>query len=575
MNEEQALSEALLTEAKTGSLLRGIRAQVHSDRLAAVLASLHNNNQVDVVAAFRELTQSEAAGPSFFVTRHVFEELLPDLNASVGAVVRCVLHLSREAGEGILAGSILSSYVDFCLKDPERPREALQLVEGDLPALMDIMPATIVAGSQLDGPFYLAETIRFLTHADVDVRRRAVFSLARFQWTKGEGVPDSAIVALDHTVERESDDNLLASAIGAAFSVLSHDSARTDWSIAFIDKALTKGADQAIHAASKLLIANTKNLPPSLCQLLLRQLKRVEPTNKDTLDYIDLGIGNLLARDDPEEGLRFLEDLIVGGIPTNVFDNTLHRIRENPSLTSKVVTRWFLRSQQTLWIAVEEIGQQHSRQQREIAVDPVELKPGDGLHIVFVARKAIGYFMTQPITAASLIISLMAHAPDDETLNALGQLLFDPLMMNYPGSAREYVEKRATGESGKVKDTIGKALASIDQYLDVLCAMPDLATLQPSQSQREAYHRHSSESMAASMRAAQEQSVFFNLVSHSTLLYGNRSINYVHTAPGETRRTEMQLARHGVEFEFPRMDSIDPYELNYMYRVFRLESLRA
>lgn len=83
MSEEQALSEALLAEAKAGSLLRGIRAQIHSDGLAAVLVSLHNLNQVDVVAAFGELTQSMAAGPSFFVTRHVFEELLPDLNAPV------------------------------------------------------------------------------------------------------------------------------------------------------------------------------------------------------------------------------------------------------------------------------------------------------------------------------------------------------------------------------------------------------------------------------------------------------------------------------------------------------------
>jgi hypothetical protein len=172
------------------------------------------------------------------------------------------------------------------------------------------------------------------------------------------------------------------------------------------------------------------------------------------------------------------------------------------------------------------------------------------------------------------VISLMRVAPDNEVLPELGKLLLNPLLMNYPGSVRQYVAEQAGRESGKVKETIDKALASFDEYLEVLRSVPRVSALHPTQAQRESYRHHMSDSMSESMRAAEKKSVFFGLFARSTILYGHKSINYIQGADEQPKRMEMPLTTHSVEMEIPRMADLDPYGVDYMLRLFRAERLR-
>jgi hypothetical protein len=209
-----------------------------------------------------------------------------------------------------------------------------------------------------------------------------------------------------------------------------------------------------------------------------------------------------------------------------------------------------------------------------IEVDPVELEPLCPDHIIVVAQKAIGYFFVKPVTAASVLISLMRLSPDDETLNTLGNLLHNPLLLNYTGNLREYVTEQAEKESGKTKETIEKILTSVEEYLEVLSGVPALPALQPSQANREVYRRRMSDSVAEALKAAEGSSPLLNLFSRATLLYGHKSINHVYGGDGQRHRTEIPLTGHSVTIEIPRMENLDPYELDYALRVFRLEPPR-
>ena len=249
----------------------------------------------------------------------------------------------------------------------------------------------------------------------------------------------------------------------------------------------------------------------------------MSPEHKGTLDNIDYGLSQLLKKGEQEKAIRFLEELLLahpGKLTLKVFDSAARDIRASGPLISKVLTRWFLRGEPTLCDGVHEICGTHHGGDLHIEIDPAELKPLDLVHVMFIARKAIGYFFMKPVTAASVVISLMRLAPSDEVLHELGELLLNPLLMNYTGSMREYVAKQAGRESGKVKETIDKALASIEKYLEDLRGVPSLPALHPSQAQRESYRRHMAETMAESMRAAEKKSVFFGLFTRSTLLYG-------------------------------------------------------
>ena len=60
-----------------------------------------------------------------------------------------------------------------------------------------------------------------------------------------------------------------------------------------------------------------------------------------------------------------------------------------------------------------------------------------------------------------------------------------------------------------------------------------------------------------------------SIVSRSVLLYGNRSMSYFAGSNGERQRGEMKLHAFSHSFEVPRLDTLEPFELDYTLRVFR------
>jgi len=582
MTEQGNRRSALIAASKIGDFLQAVYRCCVADRsdrddLALVIAALHNEGLVDVIVEFDKLRNKAARGTNFFLTRHVFEKALPHIHAPVDAVMRCVLQLYRDAGNDMAAGAIFEGYIGFCRNDPSRPSEALRAIEARPDELVDMLPSTIAAGSQIDHSRYLAEALRLAQHVDVALRRRAVFSVSLVQWPKGADVPGSVIDALESAAAGDDDDTL-ASAVRASFALLRQDPKVESRVTALVGVALSNGGDITKHAAASLFGFHTKELPTPLLDLLLHHLKDVNPENRGTLENVDYGIAHLIKDGDPAKGLRLLEDLLLaheGKLTLEAFDSAGANIRENNALISRVLTRWFLSGEPVLCEAVHEIGGTHHGKDLVIEIDADELKPADRFRTIFVARKAIGYFFFKPITAASVVISLMHHAPDDETREALSQLLFDPLLLNYTGSARDYAKERSTTETGAIKHMIDNALAAIDEYLETLRQVPNLPALHPGEAQRDVYRRHMSESTTRSFKAAEKKSVFFGIFAKSTLLYGRKSINYVDAGKGESRRMEIPLKSHSVTMEIPRMDNLDAHGINFMLRVFRVERLRA
>ena len=147
---------------------------------------------------------------------------LPQINAHVQPVMACVNQLYTEAGRDGASGTILDAYISFCEKDPSRPKEALREIEGNFDFL-NLLTPTIVAGSRIDPPHYLAETLRLTRHDNIDVRRSAIFALGRIQWSEESTPPELAYTALEKAVADEHDDELLGCTIKTSFSLLQRD----------------------------------------------------------------------------------------------------------------------------------------------------------------------------------------------------------------------------------------------------------------------------------------------------------------------------------------------------------------
>ena len=541
------------------------------------MAALQNGGHINVIAEFAKLGNTPGSGPDFFTMRRVFEKTLPHIDAPMKDVMRCVLHLYQGAGQDMAAGTVFNSYIAYCEKDPARPLAAMQIIEGEHDQFADILLSTIAAGSRIDNPHYLTEALRLSRHPAKVLRQRAVFSLARIEWPKGTNVPKEALAGLERSVT-EVDDQILAGVVKSAFAFYQQDKTTEARVTALIDKALSKGDECALYAGAEIFGFETKEISAPLLDVILEHLKQVKPAKKGTLDNIDYGVATLLKEAVSGKALRFLEKLLLlhtGTLTIEVFDSAAYEIWTNKTLLSRVTTRWFLNGAPALCESVENIVRKSHNDTLPIEIEATELKTKDCKHITFVARKAIGHLFMKPVTATSILISLMRLAPDDKTLEYLGELLFDSLLINYPVSVREYVEAQARQETGKVKKALDKALAELAAYLDTLSAVPVLAALHPSQAHREACSRYRGELFEASMQEAEKHPVLFHIASKSTLLYGRKSINYVHGGGGPPRRMEMPMKNYSRQMEFPRMEHLDQHGLNYMLRVFRAERWRT
>lgn len=574
------LRDDLIEADRNGSLLRVAFEASSPDRhgedaTVAALVSLHTEGAIDAVAAFKKLKNDTSSSPDFFLTRYLFEKALPLIDAPVADVLDCVLRLYRDAGRDLAAGNILKSFSGFCSRNDAYPKSALQAIEHDPDSFIDLLGPVIEAGSRFDRQFYTDQVIRLCRSERIDVRRRSVYSIALIDLSQGPMMSGPLVSSLEETIATETDDQILASTIHSAFEILKKDRSKEARLSTAILRALEKGNEQSIHAGALLLAFSAAELPGPLVGDLLRHMRRASPANGNTLSLIGTGIGELIKSGRQEEGIQLLEALILANPDSRITDNLgglISKLRRDTALLSKLLTRWLLRGERPLCEAIQSIVGNQIGNEVRLNVDANEMPPA---HAPFVARKAIAYFFLFPITAASVVISLMRMTNDLPVLNVLGNLLLNPLLLSYTGSARHYVQKQSESETGKTKEAIDAALKGIDDYLNVLKTIEPLPALYSSEAQREAYQRHMTLDMTESFRVAEKKSVFYGIFGRQTVLYGRKAINYVHGPNGQVARTETELQNHGVDMEIPRMDNIDPAGLDYMLRSFKVETLKS
>jgi len=580
--------ETIINSSKNGAFFEAIDRLSHSsaedrDSLTANLIDLHNEGKIDLVEEYSKLKNSRESPGNFFLLRHVFEKALPKLSAEIGATMSCVMHLYSEAGNDMAAGLILDAYIEFCRGDPSRPRIALDKIQGNS-SLIDLLTPTIVSGAFFDVDYYLSQTLSFIQVDDIGIRRRAIFSLGRIQFPDDFIFPESVYETLGHAIKEENDDEFLGPAVRTFFSLLRYENAQKQRLFQMMENAFAKGGISTLHAGSEILglftdeaLKITDTDLPELIDLLLKYLANVDPNNARTVEFIDYGITKLLETERSESAIEFVQTFLVENhreATLDQFESVIRKIRENEILRNKVSTRWLLTGKEVLCEGVNKIVGADQGSNFTVDVDPSEIVPLDKTHIIFIARKSIGYLFLNPKSAASLIVSLMKVAPDEETLFELTKHLVDPLLINFNGKPFEYVESRASTENAEIALKLREALDAIRSYLKGIHSAGEISELHPSQMHQEVYNRKIMQQMAESMKEAEARSPILSLATKQTILYGRGSIAYVHHAVGAKERIEVPLQMHSIEIEHPRGDKLDPNGLDFLLRVFRAEQIR-
>lgn len=526
---------------------------------------LHNAGTIDLLAIVESNAIQQLDNSDFFMASHFFCQLLPELEAEPGRMMACIDALVTRGGEDGAAYQPNGAFRKWCANVPQRAKEVI---------------AATHQGNELAGHHlsFALEAISDLTEARriaveyKDVRRQAAISaLGRIEHPDSESCIETFAV-FNALLAGGIDDSARASMLHATMEILTRirEAIPADANT-LINRLVMEPGKFTIHQCARALWSCREALTQDIVAGLLGALDHLDSTNKGTVEELDLGLRVLMEQGYAETAVSFVVKLLsrTDDLELGTFDSfTRVLISGSSDLLSRVVVHW-------LGLGVPRLCSGLAKVIKGPGLDgvPLNLKPEDlaisPAALLFICRKAIGWFFFKPTTAASILVSVL-RACDAETSQEVKKLLVDHLLQNY-GGVRKYLENIVPEDAAK--DAVTQALAENKAYLEAHSSIPFIVELQPSEHHRRIERLRISDQMRASHKQAESGSVFWGMVSHSVLLYGNRSLTFVDDGQDKLRPLEIDLHSHEISYEMPRMEVIDPVGLDYILRSFRHERM--
>ena len=571
------LREKLLKANVDDNFFEFIQGIYYQDRkgeklLPSLLAELHNEGELNLVDLFQGL-KNTPENHDFFSVRRVFEEVLPNINAPVKDVAECVKHLTLEAGHGMAAYMLLAPFKEFCIKDADRAKALLDIALTNIDEDFDHLSTAIDAGASKGEVAYVNQAIELLSHTNELVIQRAIFALGRINY-QNKKLLNPVAEAICQASLSSPTDIVLATSMKALFAVVSQSDDLESFFLDFLETHSELLGDRYIHAASEILFYDEQKISGNVEPKLLNICCYTKPENKGTINNIDYALERILKRNSFDDCVVFLErffELSEYKLSVKYFDSFVRELHNHRDThLSALLTRWLLSKKIKLGKYATDL-LRDSDKGISIGFDRAYVaKESKGVHL-FLARKACGWFFNQPKTAINLIESLIPDVPDVELID-IQQLIFHPLCVSYPGSIRDHLETLSESKDDRVKKIATDVLAEYEDYKTSVNAALKINELSPSEQDRHTYWRHHSKLMNESMKQARSKSFLTSLFAgnESVLLYGNKSIHYMHHGEQKTRQ-EVPLSEISTSIEFASMHNLDPHGLENMIWQFKAE----
>ncbi len=564
------LKEKLLKANVDGNFFEFIKEVYYEDRkgekvLPSHLVDLHNEgilNLVELFTSFKNKTENH----DFFSVRRVFEEVLPDINAPVKDVADCVKHLTLEAGQDMAAYMLLSPFKEFCKKDPDRTKALFDIALTNIDEDFDHLSTAIEAGASNDEITYVNQAIKLLIHENKLIIQRAIFALGRIDF-QDKMLLEQVAIAINKSSSSSPNDVILATSMRALFAVVSQSDDLERLFLDFLNTHSEHLDDRYIHAASEILFYDGKKVSGNVEPKLLNICSYTKPENKGTINNIDYALERILKRNSFDVCFVFLEsffELSEYKLSVKHFESFVRELHNHRDThLSALLTRWLLSKKIKLGKYASDLLRDSDKGISIGFERSYVTKENKGVHL-FLARKACGWFFNQPRTAISLIESLVLDAPEDELIE-IQQLIFHPLCVSYPGSIRDHLETLKESKEDRVKQIATDVLSEYEEYQASVKAAFKINELSPSEQDRHTYWRYHNKLMSESMKQAKSKSFLTSLFAgnESVLLYGNKSIHYIHHGEQKTRQ-EVPLSEISTSFEFASMHNLDPHGLESM-----------
>lgn len=570
MNEESAAE--LLSLASRGQLMTWLAADElgEEERLRAIdcLVGLHQTKQIDVFRYLDRPSEAEEWMRNFSSWISVYKVLIPRLDDPADKVISAITLLSS----GYWGHFLSEAFLGWCKNDRSRIDEVLALEVGtQYPEFF--FAAALIAGLQIDPQFYIDEAILYASGQRGSrmpgIRAIAMMSVQDDMAIRAGVEALSIILSDDEVVVSDR-----ADALSAALDVAQRFPGMVDGLVSSMVTAANNSKEAALlHACCHFLTRAGRDLHLPLLPSLLLSLQNLDIDASENNRTVDLALYVLLTNGRRVEAIDCLEVLLRKSAisnPLEALQSTVHHLvsAETPFLF-QVVCRWLLDGDRKLCASVRHFVLASHNQKFTFSFDPGN-KGWPETRTLYLARKAIGWLMPHATAPVSFLVCIM-EAADEDARRGLCDLIFDPILVNYPVAARSYLESVIGSLSPGAEASVRALLERHSAYRDAVDAVGFVPELQPTDRQRQIEAQRQAEKWGEAHRAARDSSPLLSMVNHQTILYGVKTVSYVEDLDGTIRRLENRL--HTVSYTADNAMGwiYDPFGLDFTLRMFRAE----
>lgn len=569
MSLEETKDRLLAVQGNTKDLLTQIHElyikEIRSEDkfLIYALSELHNSGKINLVAILGTVNRG-ACGHKFFTILQAFENVLPSLDASVEDVLHCLVHLMHQVGNDLAIGGVFGAFQHFCNLDVDRPRRSIEIIlnHSELNVYASFLSNSLLAfqTENISETIKIVETL--IAHENNAVRRQAYFTLGHLDVS--EALANVIWDFFNVNANRERDSGCCVSLLRAILNF----GEKFPYYWPLIEELLITWfntvSPEVQYEISNVVAFQRIELPENILHLLVNQLTNVSPEHKNIIDNIDHLLVKLVEQNASSCAIDLLEAILAGGVDfpsLNYFSSEL--LGKHKILLNHIVTKWFLAGESSLCNGVLDL--LHGITSKDIELNADMSLLNDETKQVFVCHKAVGWLFMQPIAAASFILSIY-KSEELDSRKELERILYDPLLLSYPGELKKYFQECIINNNQtQLCEYLLRELEKHDENLNKTNILKELrAPLENINT----YWKYFDRSMQKARDNA-PKSIFEDICTVQNLLYGNSSIYYINQGDGEPVRQEMEMQSFSHSTEMPRLNILDPQNLDYMLRVYR------
>ena len=545
------------------------------DALSQALVEAHRSRMIDVHKTLCTSIPPELADHEVRRGRQICEEVLPQLDASAARLLSTLSALyGTDSSIPYAATDVLTRW---CKNVPSRALELLEYSVG-FPehVLFHALTVSIQTGLKADYHHFAEAAINLVREGSALQKIAAIQALTHAQPSTEPGWKILFQVARDAAV-RPALDELRAAIFRTSVSWVTFVGEEQREELTQLLLEMSRDPEPLIaHQIAYALAFSHQHLSMHTKRQLLDGISHLE-LSSSTFNLLDIALQNSLQLGDVSRVQEFVtERLSISGCAFGHFNMVFHELSKSTSGALELwLVSWLRRGDAELlkgfdqWIFP-------GTEDHHFTIDFTPYGIRD-VEYGFIAKKAILTFFIKPIAAVTVIVSLLRHAPLS-VVQELEDLLFDPMLINYPNLAKETLHSIANDPADPVATRLSGLLQRIETYTEGARSIGLLPEMRPSEREQLIAWQHQTDAMETAAEAVKDESSLERLFAQRVLLYGAGMASWTLSHPnpsnpgeGVPKRYEAPLTEFYHPMELPREEILNPVGIHHTLMHFHFE----